>query len=66
MELAGKVWNSLQADERMRLLRQCTTITSNSIKQMESQMKWQKLMPVTQRDLLSVDFSAILGRDVTP
>lgn len=66
MVLAGRVWNTLDADERMRLLRHCGTITHESIKQHEVTLSWNKLMPVTQNDLLAIDFSDILGRDVAP
>lgn len=66
MTPAGKIWNGLDADERMVLLRHCNTITHESIKRHEAALSWDELMPVTQRDLMSVGFSAVLGRDVAP
>lgn len=66
MKLGGLVWNKLSIDERIRLLRHCASITYESTKNYEATLKWDKLMPVTQRDLLNVDFSSVLGRDVCP
>jgi len=66
MVLAGRVWNSLDSDDRMLLLRHCNTITHEDIKKHETSLLWDKLMPVTQNDLLSLDFCEVLGRDVIP
>lgn len=66
MKLAGKVWDTLEEHERLYLLRHCNTISHESIKKHESTLKWKQLMPVTQRDLLGIDFSGVLGREVQP
>lgn len=66
MKLAAIVWNKLSIDDRIRLLRHCKTITYESTKNYEATLKWNRLMPVTQRDLLDVDFSFVLGRDIQP
>lgn len=66
MELLGRVWNKLDEDDRMALLKHCRTITSDGIKQHEATLSWRELMPVTQRDLLNIEVESILGRDVCP
>lgn len=66
MKLAGKVWNTLSREDRMRLLAHCLSLKSDEIKKYESGLRWNDLMPVTQNDLLNVDFSSALGRDVQP
>lgn len=66
MTLAGRVWNTLNFDDRLRLLRHCGTITHEEIKRYEATLRWSALMPVTQNDLLAINFSGILERDVTP
>ena len=66
MKLAGRVWNTLDEDDRMALLRNCNIITHESIKKIEVTRKWEDLWPMTQDALLEVDFSRVLGRDVQP
>ncbi len=66
MKLAGVAWNLLSKEERLLLLRHCHTITYESIKKHEASLTWDALMQVTQDDLLNVDFSMVLRRDVQP
>lgn len=66
MTLAGVVWDKLSREERILLLRHCKTITHESIKEHESSLKWDELWPITQDDLLNVDFEIVLGRNAVP
>ncbi len=66
MKLAGKVWDTLSRGDREQLLAHCLSLKSVQIKKYESGLRWNELMPVTQDDLLKVDFSVVLGRDVQP
>ena len=66
MTLAGRVWNSIESGERLELLQHCAMRMSDSLRMHESTLTWDSLLPSTQEDLLEVDFSEILGRDVTP
>lgn len=66
MKLAGRVWNQLDEEDRLCLLEYCKTLKSEKIKMLESKLNWNSLMPVTQNDLLEIDFSEALGKDVQP
>lgn len=48
MKLAGRVWNTLPADERRKLLRNCTTKMTDGIIEHESTLSWDKLWPKEQ------------------
>ena len=66
MKLLGRVWNTLPQHERMTLLRHCKTVMSENIKQHESTLDWDALWPLRQDELLELDASAILHRDLQP
>ena len=66
MSLAGKVWNTLSVIDRLSLLASARRGGSSGILEHEAKLQWDKLLPSTQLDLLAVDWSVILGRDVTP
>jgi hypothetical protein len=66
MSLAGKVWKTLDTNDRYLLLSSAYPNRSDILHDLESQKDWNELLPSTQKDLTDVDWSGILGRDVTP
>jgi len=50
----------------MTLLRHCKTVMSESIKQHESTLDWDKLWPMRQDELCDVDAESILHRELQP
>jgi hypothetical protein len=66
MSLAGKVWKTLDANDRYLLLSAAFPNRSDAILDLESQKGWNDLLPSTQQDLTDVDWSAILARNVQP
>jgi hypothetical protein len=66
MVLGGKVWNTLDRDDRKALLVATYPNRSQSIVKLESKRQWNDLLQSTQKDLLDVDWSMVLDRDVRP
>ena len=66
MKLVGKVWKNPDENDRYLLLAAVYPNRSDIFHDLESQKEWNELLPSTQNDLISVDWFAILGRDVTP
>lgn len=66
MTLAGKVWNTLDENDRYLLLHATYPNRSDVLLDAESMMNWNRLLPSTQNDLLDRDWSMILDRNVEP
>lgn len=66
MLLAGRAWNKLPSTERLELLYASSPNKNAAIAEMESELKWDTLLPSSQKALLEVDFSMVLGRDAQP
>ena len=66
MSLAGKVWKTLDINDRYILLSATYPNRSDAILDLESQKEWGDLLPSTQQDLTDVDWSAVLGKNVQP
>jgi len=68
MILAEQVWDTLSVIDRLELLHcACARAHRNlGLLTFEATLDWDKLLPSTQKDLLNVDWSIVLGRDVTP
>ena len=66
LRLVSVVWNQLPQHERMTLLRHCKTVMSETIKEHESTLDWDKLWPMRQDELCEVDAEAVLRRDLAP
>jgi hypothetical protein len=65
---ARKIWNRLSKADRKEVLkyRQVWNPGSDELFELESGLKWDKLLPSTQDKLVGVDLSMILGREVSP
>jgi len=65
---ARKIWNRLSKADRKEVLlyMRVWSRSSGALFQLESGLKWDKLLPSTQDKLVGADFSMILGREVSP
>jgi hypothetical protein len=63
-----KVWNRLSKADRRKILlsRRVWNADSTELVELESGFKWDKLIPSTQDKLTGLDFSQILGKEVSP
>ena len=66
MSLAGKVWKTLDKNDRYLLLSAAFPNRSDDILDLESLKRWDDLLPSTRQGLTDVDWSAILSRNVQP
>jgi hypothetical protein len=64
---AKKIWNRLtKADRKTILLDRRVWPQVSVIPEYECGLKWDKLLPSTQGRLVGLDFSMILGKEVSP
>lgn len=68
MLIEKKIWDRrLSGDDRKKILHYRRVWSDGSAMiDLESGMKWEKLLPSTQDKLMGTDFSMILGREVSP
>lgn len=66
MTLGGRVWNTLDENDRYLLLSATYPRRSEELLDLESSKNWNALLPSTQSDLLDRDWSMILDRNVRP
>jgi len=66
MTYAGRVWNTLDEDEKRLLLVWTYPKRSDALLNLESKLTWDGLLPSTQRDLMERNWSQILDRNVRP
>ena len=61
-----KVWDNLNRETRMELLTHMYLYPSRSesLREFESRLDWEELLPSTQQALTDEDWSEILGREL--
>lgn len=59
-----KVWDNLNRETRMELLTYVYPSRSESLREFESRLDWEELLPSTQQALTDEDWSEILGREL--
>lgn len=65
--LYKKIWNHLsKADRKTILLYRRVWQKGSALFDLEAGLKWDKLLPSTQEKLIGLDFSCILGKEVSP
>jgi len=66
-KIAKRVWNRLsKTDRKTILLDRRVWREGSGIPDYECGLKWDKLLPSTQDRLVGIDFSMILGKEVSP
>lgn len=67
MTLAGIIWDKeIDEEERAYLLVTLYPNRSDKLITLESRKSWKDLLPSTQDELLNLDWSMLLGRDLQP
>jgi len=66
MNIYKKIWNRLSKADRKTILLHRKVWSSPELVKMESGLSWDKLLPSTQDKLTGLDFSMILGKEVSP